>query len=51
MATLEIETYGTEFVEFLYLRGDDGGWNWGGTGVTNSVFLHGQARDYFRQFF
>ena len=50
MAELEIDAYGTDFVEFLYLQGDNGGWNWGRSGATNGTFLHGQARDYFRQF-
>ena len=51
MTRLEIEEYGEDFVEFLYLKGDDGGWNWGRNGATNAVFLNGEARDYFRQFF
>jgi hypothetical protein len=40
-----------EFIEFLYLNGDDKSWNWGRVGATNAVFLQGEARDYFRQFF
>lgn len=51
MSRLAIETYGEPFIEFLYLKGDDGGWNWGRNGATNAVFLNGEARDYFRQFF
>jgi hypothetical protein len=43
--------YGDEFVEFLYLQGDDGSWNWGRNGSTNAAFIHGAARDYFRQNF
>lgn len=50
MAELEIDAYGTDFIELHYLQGDNGGWNWGRSGATNAVFLHGQARDYFRQF-
>lgn len=40
-----------ESVEFLYLNGDDKGWRWGMNGMTNAAFLHGAARDYFKQFF
>ena len=40
-----------DIVEFLYLKGHDGGWNWGKNGMTNAVFLKGCARDYFRRFF
>ena len=43
--------YGGEFVEFLYLKGDEGGWNWGRNGSTNAAFIHDAARDYFRQNF
>ncbi|HXV67999.1 MAG TPA: hypothetical protein VD738_03665 [Nitrospira sp.] len=45
------KTYGDPFVEFLYLQGDRKGWNWGRNGATNAVFLHAEARDYFRQYF
>lgn len=51
VARLEVDEYGAEFVEFLYLQGDDGSWVWGRNGSTNAAFLHGEARDYFRQFF
>lgn len=37
-----------DFVEFLYLTGP---WGWGKNGMTNAAFLHGPAREYFRQFF
>ena len=40
-----------ESVEFLYLKGDDWGWNWGMNGMTNAAFIYGEARDYFRRFF
>ena len=40
-----------DFVEFLYLNGADKGWRWGMNGMANAAFLHGAARDYFRQFF
>lgn len=40
-----------DFVEFLYLNGSDHGWNWGRNGMTNAAFIHGWARDYFRQYF
>jgi hypothetical protein len=42
---------GDESIEFLYLNGDDQRWNWGKSGLTNAAFLHGDARNYFRQFF
>ena len=37
--------------EFLYLKGDDGGWNRGRVGQVNAVFIHKEARDYFKNFF
>lgn len=40
-----------DFVEFLYLNGPNFGWNWGKNGMTNAVFIQGEARDYFKQFF
>jgi len=43
--------YGPPFVEFLYLNGDNYGWNWGANGRTNGAFIEGKAREYFRQFF
>jgi hypothetical protein len=49
--TLTPKTYGEPFVEFLYLHGDGKSWNWGRNGATNAVFLHAEARDYFRQYF
>jgi len=39
-----------DFIEFLYLNSNQG-WKWGKNGMTNAVFLHGEARNYFRQFF
>jgi len=41
----------SDFMEFLYLNGPRNGWNWGRNGMTNSAFLQGAARDYFRRFF
>ena len=41
----------TESIEFLYLRGTDGQWNWGRAGRTNAAFLHKNALEYFRRFF
>jgi hypothetical protein len=41
----------TESIEFLYLRGEKEGWNWGRNGLTNAAFIQGPARDFFRQFF
>ena len=34
-------------VEFLYLRGDREGWNWGSNGRTNAAFISGDARKIF----
>ena len=51
LATLWQPAYRGDFVEFLYLKGDDGRWNWGRNGSTNAVFLHDAARDYFRSHF
>jgi hypothetical protein len=51
IAKLVSPSYGEPFVEFLYLNGDASGWNWGRNGATNAVFLHAEARDYFRQYF
>jgi hypothetical protein len=47
----EPESSTPDFVEFLYLNGPKHGWNWGMNGMTNAAFLHGGAREYFRQFF
>jgi hypothetical protein len=49
--SLKAPLYGNDFMEFLYLNGDDKGWNWGRNGSTNAAFIHGEARDYFRQYF
>lgn len=38
-------------VEFIYLNGDRGGWNFGRVGGANAAFIFGDARKYFRQFF
>jgi len=38
-------------VEFLYLKGDSGSWNWGRNGSTNAAFIGGEARKYFKNFF
>ena len=40
-----------DFVEFLYLRGEDARFNWGPVGMVNTPFIAGEARHYFRQFF
>lgn len=51
MSRIPLDFAGYEAIEFLYLNGDDHGWNWGRNGMTNAAFLQGGARDYFRQFF
>ena len=43
--------YSPECREFLYLLGDDRGWNWGMSGRTNAAYLEPQVRDYFRDYF
>jgi hypothetical protein len=45
-----VEPY-TEAIEFLYLRGAEGQWNWGRAGRTNAAFLHKNTLEYFRRFF
>jgi hypothetical protein len=47
----EPESGASDFIEFLYLNGPEYGWNWGMNGMTKAVFLYGEARNYFRQFF
>ena len=43
--------YSLEFREFLYVLGDDRGWNWGMSGRTNAPFLEPHVSDYFRSNF
>jgi len=43
--------YTNDIMEFLYLHGDDRGWNWGLTGRTNAAFLEKKPREYFKKFF
>ena len=40
-----------DFIEFLYLNGNDKSWNWGRNGMTNAAFIHGPARAYFKKYF
>lgn len=40
-----------DFIEFLYLNGDDQSWNWGRNGMTNAAFIYGPARAYFKKYF
>jgi hypothetical protein len=40
-----------DIFEFLYLQGNNGGWNWGRVGKVNAVFLDRTARSYFKKFF
>ena len=40
-----------DFVEFLYLQGENAGFKWGPVGMVSNPFIGGAARDYFRQFF
>jgi hypothetical protein len=51
MKAIPYDSEGPEFVEFLYLKGDDYGWNWGRSGMTNAAFLDGGAREFFKTFF
>lgn len=51
MEKIEIQHNRQQIVEFLYLNGEKYSWNWGRNGMTNAVFLDGEARKYFRQFF
>ena len=40
-----------DIFEFVYLQGDDNGWNWGRVGQVNATFIHKEARSYFKNFF
>lgn len=40
-----------DLVEFLYLRGENAGFNFGMVRMLNTPFIEGEARSYFRQFF
>ncbi len=41
-----------DFLSFLYLAGEEGGWAWRrGRGTNAAAFLEPAARDYFRPFF
>ena len=40
-----------KIIEFLYLKGEEGGWNWGSNGKTNAAFIHDDARKYFQHIF
>ena len=44
-------TDSAEYIEFLYLQGDDNSWRFGPAGTTNAALIGGEAREYFRQFF
>ena len=44
-------TDSAEYVEFLYLQGDNNSWKFGPSGRTNAALIGGEAREYFRQFF
>lgn len=39
-----------DIFEFLYLQGEEKGWNWGGRRV-NAPFIHKEAREFFKKFF
>ena len=49
--SIKAPTEEVDFVEFLYVNGQDRGWNWGRNGMTNSPFIGGPARNYFRKYF
>ncbi len=51
ISRITVESYGDDFVEFLYLNGDKYSWNWGRNGATNAVFIEGKAREYFKTYF
>jgi len=38
-------------VEFIYLKGDNGGWTFGRVGGANAPFIGGEARKFFRNYF
>ena len=43
--------YSPECREFLYLLGEDRGWNWGVSGRTSAAYLEPRVRKYFRDYF
>lgn len=43
--------YGEDIFEFLYLKGDEGFWNWGRVGNVNAPLLDKTARKFFKKFF
>ena len=43
--------YQEEVIEFLYLQGEDRGWNWGMVGRVNAALIPPDARKFFRQYF
>ena len=42
--------YGEDIFEFLYLGGEDRGWNFG-IGKINAALIHKPAREFFRKYF
>lgn len=40
-----------DIFEFLYLQGNERGWNWGRVGSVNAALLYKSAREYFKKFF
>ncbi len=40
-----------DIFEFIYLQGDDLGWNWGRVGQVNAAFIHKEAREFFKDHF
>jgi hypothetical protein len=45
------ESEDEDIFEFLYLQGDERGWNWGRVGQVNATFIEKEPRHYFKKFF
>jgi hypothetical protein len=43
--------YGPDIFEFLYLQGDNRGWNWGKVGQVNAALIYEDARAFFKKHF
>jgi len=43
--------YSDDIFEFLYLQGEDRGWNWGRVGQVNGALIYKDARNYFKMHF
>jgi hypothetical protein len=49
--TFDLHDHNEEFVEFLYVQGEKGGWSWGKTGRVNAALIPPEARKHFQKYF